>query len=141
MTQKRRKKLEHPDFWEKMREATKDVDRWPDWERGSPSNLRDEPILVNRKKKNHLPECWKTGSPTNSRPPKTFVVCVNNHKFQVACVCKNCGIGLEPLLLSAVIQEMSKARKAKLTDFSKKVREAAKDILVGAIQDLNGKDI
>lgn len=35
------KRLDYPEFWDQMKEATQQVDRWPDWEKGSPTNQRD----------------------------------------------------------------------------------------------------
>ncbi len=34
------KQLEHQEFWDQMKRATQQVDRWPDWEKGSPTNQR-----------------------------------------------------------------------------------------------------
>lgn len=34
------KRLEYQEFWDWMRSATQQVDRWPDWEKGSPTNER-----------------------------------------------------------------------------------------------------
>ena len=34
------KQLKHPEFWEQMKRATQQVERWPDWEKGSPTNQR-----------------------------------------------------------------------------------------------------
>jgi hypothetical protein len=34
------KGLEHQDFWDQMKKVARQVDRWPDWEKGSPTNKR-----------------------------------------------------------------------------------------------------
>jgi hypothetical protein len=37
-----RPKLQHGSFWDKMDKATRQVDRWPEWVKGSPENRGHE---------------------------------------------------------------------------------------------------
>jgi hypothetical protein len=41
-------KLVHEKYWACMARTTKIVDSWPEWEKGSANNIRDNPASTNR---------------------------------------------------------------------------------------------